>query len=150
MSYCGSLNAISLPLASLLNQVSSCYQHQVGQGCTGLLPTSLRPARSSTPTIAESQHASGATIPGPICRSARCSVIVCRMMGHTIFCAQGTRVKMKLFVSQLVDCSSATSKPATSQLLLLLGKLAYEGCPHMGTLTPWFGISPCLDDLQLT
>ena len=60
----------------LLNQESSCYQHQAGHGYTGRLSISLRPARSSTPTFAESQRASGATVPGPICQLARCSVSV--------------------------------------------------------------------------
>ena len=46
---------------------------------------------------------------------------------HNILCSRHSS-EMKLFLSQLVDCSSATSKPATSQLLLL-GNLLMESVP---------------------
>ena len=46
---------------------------------------------------------------------------------HNILCSRHSS-ETKLFVSQLVDCSSATSKPATSQLLLL-GNLLMKVVP---------------------
>ena len=143
LSYFGSLNAISLPSAPLLNQDLPVISIKQDKGALGFcqhlsaplghLPLlsqnrnmlQVQPSRTNLPVGKVFHHCMSHD--GP----------------HNILCSRHSS-EMKLFVSQLIDCSSATSKSATSQHLLLGKLVAYEGCPHMGTLTPvvWYFAFP--------